>query len=116
MILSATAAALAFCSSAQQPAPDLLHCVPGLTADEGLHFEVGNAESLGQFADGQFDAYTIAFGIRNVTDRQAALAEAFRVLKPGGRCVPGGHLHALEARALLPAAYAGCVMMRCGTF
>jgi len=43
-----------------------------------------NAERL-SFADRSFDAYTIAFGIRNVTDIQAALAEAQRVLKLGGR-------------------------------
>ena len=34
---------------------------------------------------GSFDAYTIAFGMRNLTRQEAALAEAFRVLKPGGR-------------------------------
>jgi ubiquinone/menaquinone biosynthesis methyltransferase len=44
----------------------------------------GNAESL-PFEDGAFDSYTIAFGIRNVTDRPAALREAQRVLRPGGR-------------------------------
>ena len=44
----------------------------------------GDAESL-PFADAQFDAYTIAFGIRNVTHIDAALREARRVLKPGGR-------------------------------
>ncbi len=43
-----------------------------------------NAESL-SFPDKSFDAFTIAFGIRNVTDIDRALAEAFRVLKPGGR-------------------------------
>ena len=37
------------------------------------------------FADRTFDAYTIAFGIRNVTHIDAALREAFRVLKVGGR-------------------------------
>jgi demethylmenaquinone methyltransferase/2-methoxy-6-polyprenyl-1,4-benzoquinol methylase len=37
------------------------------------------------FADASFDAYTISFGIRNVTRPQDALAEAFRVLRPGGR-------------------------------
>jgi demethylmenaquinone methyltransferase/2-methoxy-6-polyprenyl-1,4-benzoquinol methylase len=47
-------------------------------------FSIGNAESL-PFPDKSFDAYTIAFGIRNVTRIDAALAEAFRVLKPGGR-------------------------------
>lgn len=44
----------------------------------------GNAEAL-TFEDRSFDAYTIAFGIRNVTHIERALAEAFRVLKPGGR-------------------------------
>ncbi|MBX9925279.1 MAG: bifunctional demethylmenaquinone methyltransferase/2-methoxy-6-polyprenyl-1,4-benzoquinol methylase UbiE [Hyphomicrobiaceae bacterium] len=44
----------------------------------------GNAETL-PFAPGTFDAYTIAFGIRNVTHIDRALAEAYRVLKPGGR-------------------------------
>lgn len=48
------------------------------------NFTVGNAESLA-FPDGSFDAYTIAFGIRNVTHIDRALAEAYRVLKPGGR-------------------------------
>ncbi len=44
----------------------------------------GNAEML-PFEEGQFDAVTISFGIRNVTDRMAALREFLRVLKPGGR-------------------------------
>ena len=39
------------------------------------------------FEDASFDSYTIAFGIRNVTDRDAALREAYRILKPGGRQV-----------------------------
>ena len=51
---------------------------------EGLSWQVENAETL-SFADRQFDAYTIAFGIRNVTDIPAALREAHRVLKYGGR-------------------------------
>lgn len=51
---------------------------------ESCDFTVGNAESLG-FPDKTFDAYTIAFGIRNVTHIDAALKEAYRVLKPGGR-------------------------------
>ena len=50
----------------------------------GLTWAVGNAESL-PFPDRSFDAYTIAFGLRNVTDIEAALREARRVLKPGGR-------------------------------
>lgn len=44
----------------------------------------GNAEAL-PFPDRSFDAYTIAFGLRNVTDIPTALSEAKRVLKPGGR-------------------------------
>ena len=43
-----------------------------------------NAEAL-SFPDQSFDAYTIAFGIRNVTDISAALNEAHRVLRYGGR-------------------------------
>jgi demethylmenaquinone methyltransferase / 2-methoxy-6-polyprenyl-1,4-benzoquinol methylase len=46
-------------------------------------FTVGNAEALA-FPDQSFDAYTIAFGIRNVPRIDQALSEAFRVLKPGG--------------------------------
>jgi len=49
-----------------------------------LSFVRGNAEAL-PFPDGAFDAYTIAFGIRNVTSRDRALREAWRVLRPGGR-------------------------------
>jgi demethylmenaquinone methyltransferase/2-methoxy-6-polyprenyl-1,4-benzoquinol methylase len=51
---------------------------------EGLAWAEENAERL-SFADKRFDAYTIAFGIRNVTDIPAALREARRVLKTGGR-------------------------------
>lgn len=51
---------------------------------EGLSWSEQNAETL-SFADKSFDAYTIAFGIRNVTHRDRALAEAHRVLKRGGR-------------------------------
>ena len=51
---------------------------------EGLVWRQENAETL-TFADASFDAYTIAFGIRNVTDIPAALREAHRVLKRGGR-------------------------------
>ena len=53
----------------------------GLT---GLSWRVENAEALTLF-DASFDAYTIVFGIRNVTDIPAALAEAHRVLNRGGR-------------------------------
>jgi demethylmenaquinone methyltransferase/2-methoxy-6-polyprenyl-1,4-benzoquinol methylase len=51
---------------------------------QGLAWSEQNAETL-TFADRSFDAYTIAFGIRNVTDIPKALREAHRVLKYGGR-------------------------------
>ncbi|MEM9009711.1 MAG: bifunctional demethylmenaquinone methyltransferase/2-methoxy-6-polyprenyl-1,4-benzoquinol methylase UbiE [Pseudomonadota bacterium] len=51
---------------------------------ERMEWIAGDAMAL-PFPEGVFDAYTIAFGIRNVTDIEAALAEAFRVLRPGGR-------------------------------
>lgn len=47
-------------------------------------FIVANAEEL-PFGDAEFDAYTIAFGIRNVPRIDKALSEAFRVLRRGGR-------------------------------
>jgi len=49
-----------------------------------LDFVEANAEAL-PFADASFDAYTIAFGIRNVPHIDRALSEAFRVLKHGGQ-------------------------------
>jgi demethylmenaquinone methyltransferase/2-methoxy-6-polyprenyl-1,4-benzoquinol methylase len=52
--------------------------------DDRVSFVEGNAEAL-PFPDRGFDAYTIAFGIRNVPRIDLALGEAFRVLKPGGR-------------------------------
>lgn len=51
---------------------------------QGLTWATGDAEKL-PFPDRSFDAYTIAFGLRNVTHIDQALAEAHRVLKPGGR-------------------------------
>ena len=51
---------------------------------EGLDWRQENAEAL-SFGNAAFHAYTIAFGIRNVTDIEAALREAHRVLKTGGR-------------------------------
>src|ERR1051325_9347596 len=52
--------------------------------DDRVDFVEGNAEALA-FPDRTFDAYTIAFGIRNVPQIDAALGEAYRVLKPGSR-------------------------------
>ena len=49
-----------------------------------IDYVQANAESL-PFNDKQFDCVTIAFGLRNVTDKNAALKSIFRVLKPGGR-------------------------------
>ena len=54
--------------------------------ESAMQWVCGNAEKL-PFPDASFDAYTIAFGIRNVTHIDAALREARRVLKPGGRFV-----------------------------
>ena len=58
-----------------------------------LSWCVGNAEAL-PLASATADFVTIAFGLRNVTDRQAALAEAHRILKPGGRflCLEFSHV------------------------
>jgi demethylmenaquinone methyltransferase/2-methoxy-6-polyprenyl-1,4-benzoquinol methylase len=56
--------------------------------DQGIvsnvRYAIANAEML-PFEDGEFDAVTIAFGLRNVTDKDAALREMFRVLRPGGK-------------------------------
>jgi demethylmenaquinone methyltransferase / 2-methoxy-6-polyprenyl-1,4-benzoquinol methylase len=52
--------------------------------DDQVSFVEGNAEALA-FPNGTFDAYTIAFGIRNVPQIDLALSEAFRVLRPGSR-------------------------------
>lgn len=61
--------------------------------DGRIEFVEGNAEAL-PFPDGRFDAYTIAFGIRNVPRIERALAEAHRVLKRGGRflCLEFSHV------------------------
>jgi demethylmenaquinone methyltransferase / 2-methoxy-6-polyprenyl-1,4-benzoquinol methylase len=52
--------------------------------DDRVRFVEANAEAL-PFTDAHFDAYTIAFGIRNVPRIEKALAEAYRALKRGGR-------------------------------
>ncbi len=51
-----------------------------------VDFVQANAERL-PFPDGDFDCVTIGFGLRNVTDKQTALNEMYRVLKPGGRAL-----------------------------
>ena len=50
-----------------------------------LQFKVLNAEELGEIESDSLDLYTIAFCIRNVSDRPKALREAHRVLRRGGR-------------------------------
>ena len=50
----------------------------------GVSWVEGDGQAL-PFPDNSFDCYTIAFGIRNVVRVDEALAEAYRVLKPGGR-------------------------------
>jgi 2-methoxy-6-polyprenyl-1,4-benzoquinol methylase len=59
-----------------------------------LSFLQGNAESLPSVESNSVDLYTVAFGIRNFTNKDAALREAFRVLKPGGvfACLEFSHV------------------------
>ena len=59
----------------------------------GIEWVNGDAERL-PFADRSFDAYTVAFGFRNLTHLDQALAEARRVLRPGGRllCLEFSHV------------------------
>ncbi len=68
--------------------PEMLAVGRERAAEKGVAgrvtFTAGDAERL-PLPDAAFDAYTIAFGIRNVTHIDRALAEAFRVLKKGGR-------------------------------
>jgi demethylmenaquinone methyltransferase/2-methoxy-6-polyprenyl-1,4-benzoquinol methylase len=67
---------------------------PGMIAEAGrrfpdivqLSFQVGNALAL-DLADGEFDAATIAFGLRNLPDFEAGFRELGRVVRPGGRVV-----------------------------
>ncbi len=65
--------------------------------DQGIIKQIkwigGNAEQL-PFEDSSFDAYTTAFCLRNVTDLDQALQEAYRILKPGGRflCLEFSHV------------------------
>jgi demethylmenaquinone methyltransferase/2-methoxy-6-polyprenyl-1,4-benzoquinol methylase len=51
-----------------------------------ISYAIANAEHL-PFENNGFDAVTIAFGLRNVTDKNAALSEMYRVLRPGGKAM-----------------------------
>ena len=53
---------------------------------EKLHWIVASAEKI-PIPDNSFDRATIAFGLRNITNRDVALKEIFRILKPGGRFI-----------------------------
>lgn len=66
---------------------------PQLQKLPSLSWVAGNAEAI-PVADQSADVITIAFGLRNVTDRMAALKDAYRVLKPGGRffCLEFSHV------------------------
>jgi demethylmenaquinone methyltransferase/2-methoxy-6-polyprenyl-1,4-benzoquinol methylase len=66
---------------------------------KGIEWVCGNAETLA-LADNSIDLYTIAYGLRNVTHIDKALAEAFRVLKPGGKfvCLEFSHVTASPLR------------------
>jgi len=62
--------------------------------NSGVSWVEGDAQAL-PFPDHSFDCYTIAFGIRNVVRVEQALAEAYRVLRPGGRflCLEFSKVH-----------------------
>jgi demethylmenaquinone methyltransferase/2-methoxy-6-polyprenyl-1,4-benzoquinol methylase len=55
-----------------------------LGIESNIEYVQANAEAL-PFEDNSFDIVTIAFGLRNVTDKDKALASIYRILKPGGR-------------------------------
>ncbi len=82
--------------------------------ERAIHWITGNAEAL-PIPDSSMDAYTIAFGIRNVTHIDVALREARRVLKPGGRflCLEFSRVEAPGLDALYDA-YSMNVLPRLG--
>jgi len=69
--------------------PDMLEVGKKRAVEQGIFHDLNflevNAEKLDMIEDNSLDLYTIAFGIRNVTDRAAALKEAHRCLRRGGR-------------------------------
>jgi demethylmenaquinone methyltransferase/2-methoxy-6-polyprenyl-1,4-benzoquinol methylase len=68
--------------------PAMLEQARAKLIDNGIYanveYVVADAEAL-PFKDNQFDCITMAFGLRNVTDKDKALRSIFRVLKPGGK-------------------------------
>ena len=62
------------------------HYADGAADGVPVDFEVVDAQDI-PYADASYDAVTMAYGIRNMPDRPRALAEMFRVLKPGGALV-----------------------------
>ena len=60
--------------------------INGTSNDNRIRYIVGNCEKL-PIKNNVYDRITIAFGLRNITDRQLALDEIYRVLKPGGRFI-----------------------------
>lgn len=79
---------------------------PGRPARGTVRFVAGDALAL-PFRTGAFDAVTISFGLRNVADPDAALAEMRRVTRPGGRLLVCEFSHLSQRR--LDAAYARCL-------
>lgn len=71
------------------PSVEMLKIAEGRNSSKRIDFEVGKAEELAA-EDAEFDAATIAFGLRNIHKPSLALRELYRVLKPGA------HLHILE--------------------
>ena len=60
--------------------------INGVSNGDRIRYIVGNCEKL-PIKDNVYDRITIAFGLRNITNRQLALDEIYRVLKPGGRFI-----------------------------
>ena len=60
--------------------------INGISNNNRIRYIVGNCEKL-PIKNNVYDRITIAFGLRNITDRQLALDEIYRVLRPGGKFV-----------------------------
>lgn len=96
-------------AGARRPPAPAAGARPGSRTAGRVRFVAGDALRL-PFRDMSFDAVTISFGLRNVADPDAALAEMLRVTRPGGRLVicefghlPGARLNALYERYLTAA-------------